>query len=221
MNIDVYKKLNDGPLVMKCPGLDEAKQTQNGINDVISKLRSLGLDPTNGVNIALITQIEEKLNLSISAMDRNMGYMQSLADDAIWLSSKTNLISTLDDMAGLPVSSCVNTDALFAPLTGGANALYDAASQLSQRIMQKIDDFLSGASDLVDFEAFLNTLSGLIDSSIATFDSMVSEGKAMISAFEAKIMNSSVASAIGSVWDNPCTQAILETILPDDIKDLL
>ena len=221
MNIDVYKKLNDGPLVMKCPGLDEAKQTQNGINDVISKLRSLGLDPTNGVNIALITQIEEKLNLSILAMDRNMGYMQSLADDAIWLSSKTNLISTLDDMAGLPVSSCVNADALFAPLTGGASALYDAASQLSQNIIQKIDDFLSGVSDLAELEAFLNTLSGLIDASIATFDSMVSEGKAMISAFEKKIMNSSVASAIDSVWDNPCTQAILQETLPDDIKDIL
>ncbi len=221
MNIDVFKKLNEGPLVMKCPGLDEAKRTQNNTNDAIDKLHSLGLDPLHTIDINLILQIEEKLNLSISAMDRNMGYMQKLADDAIWLSSKTNLISTLDTMAGLPVSSCVNTDELFAPLTGGATALYEAADQLSSEIIQKIEDFISSIIDVEELEAYLRTLSDLITPIITNFDSMVSSGNAMINSFNQKITNSSVASSIDSVWSNSCTKAVMQAVLPDDIKSLL
>lgn len=221
MNIDIYKKLNEVPLLMKCPGLDTAKASQDGINDVISKLRLLGLDISNNVDIELITNVEQKLNLSISAMDRNMGYMQSLADDAIWLSSKTNLVSSLDDMAGLPVSDCVNTSSLFAPITGGASILYNAASELSNNITQQIVDFLAGASDAAALNTYLGTLSEIIDAMTAPFDAMIDEGKALLNALEQKIMNSAIAGSISSVWNNPCTQGILGATLPDEIKDML
>ncbi|WP_418113394.1 hypothetical protein RJD40_10600 [Vibrio scophthalmi] len=221
MNIDVYKVLGSGSMSMTCPGINEAKAAQSTTNEAIRKLNALGLDELQEVDIALITQIESKLSAATSAMDRTMSHMQSLADNALWLSSKSNMVSTLDTMAGLPVSSCVNTDKVFGPIAGGADKLFTAGSEVASAIGQKVDDYLSGAMSALELEEYLSGVSGLIDDCTAQFDAMVAEGKAIIDEFEQKIMNSGIASAIDAVWNNPCTQAIMQATLPDDIKQHL
>ncbi|WP_367971606.1 hypothetical protein RJD38_21190 [Vibrio scophthalmi] len=221
MNIDIYKALGNGPITMTCPGLDGAKAAQGQTNDAIRKLNALGLDELQEVDLELINRVESKLGAANTAMDGAMGHMQHLADNALWLSSKSNMVATLDKMAGLPVSSCVNTEKVFGPIAGASDKLFAAGSEVASNISQKVDDYLSGSLDLPEFESFLSDVGGLIDDATAKFDAMVAEGKAIIAEFEKKIMDSSFANAIDAVWNNPCTQAIMQSTLPDDIKQHL
>ncbi|HHP0469577.1 TPA: hypothetical protein ACRZ6V_001233 [Vibrio harveyi] len=221
MNIDVYKALGNKPIQMKCPGLDEAKGAQNVTNDAIRKLQDLGLDDMQEVDLEVINRIEQKLATANTAMNGAMGHMQNLADNAMWFASKSNLVSSLDTMAGFPVAPCVNTSALFGPINGVAAEIFSKVDTLAQTISTKIEGYLSGALDAIELEQYLSSVGEFIDDATAKFDKMVADGKALIDEFEQKVMNSSIASAIDALWNNPCTQAILGATLPDDIKQHL
>ncbi|MBE8578713.1 hypothetical protein [Vibrio sp. OPT18] len=221
MNIDIYKALGNGPITMTCPGLDGAKAAQNQTNDAIRKLNALGLDELQEVDLELINRIESKLGAANTAMDGAMGHMQHLADNALWLSSKSNMVATLDQMAGQSGSPCSNANKIFGPINGDSNMLFSTTLNIATSIAQKVDDYLSGVLDLPEFESFLSSVGCLIDDATAKFDVMVAEGKATIAEFEKKIMDSSFANTIDAVWNNPCTQAIMQSTLPDDIKQHL
>ncbi|MCX2788352.1 hypothetical protein [Vibrio sp. Sgm 5] len=221
MNIDVYKALGSKPIQMKCPGLDEAKAAQTQVNTVIQKLQALGLDEMQEIDMEVINVLEDKLSLVNTSVDNTMGHMQNLSDNAMWFASKSNLVSTLDTMAGFPVAPCVNTSALFGPINGVAAEIFSKVDTLAQTISIKIESYLSGALDAIELELYLSGVGELIDDTTAKFDKMVADGKALIDEFEQKVMNSSIASAIDALWSNPCTQSILDATLPDDIKQHL
>lgn len=221
MNIDVYKALGNKPIQMKCPGLNEAKAAQAQVNTAIQKLKTLGLDEMQEIDMEVINALENKLNLVNTSVDNTMGHMQNLSDNAMWFASKSNMISSLDIMAGLPVAPCVNTSSLFGPITGGASVLFGQMDSHIQTMIEKIDAYLSGALDALELERYLSSAGSVVSELTAKFNTMVEDGNALIAEFEQKMMNSSIASSLDALWSNPCTQSILDATLPDDIKQHL
>lgn len=223
MDTELYKALLEKPLAMHVPGLTQAQDAQQEINNAIDALGGLNNTLPSGeiVNLDKIEKAQSQLNAAMTQIHSATAQMQYVADNAIWLSSKANLVSSLDHAIGLPVSSCFNANTVFDVISGSLDTFFSEGMRVAHALSNKVKECISGSLSWEELEKIINTAIDKINKVKVAINEKVESCKRALKEFEDKIMNSSIATTLRGIYNNPCTKAVLDSTLPPDIKAVL
>lgn len=219
MNVDIYNKIRTAGLDMSSPAIGVGNQAISAVNQAdqaLQPLEALGVIDSN-----LLQGVRSSLNLANGSLIGSVSHITSTANDALRLSSMAQQVNKLDALSSAVPSSCFNTEALFASVNGACDEMFDGIGGMANDISKKVSDYLLGVISSSELEAFLSGISSEIQAGIDFLSDRLESETALFSELKDKVLASSLAQSIESLWNNPCTQSILETTLPPDIKALL
>ncbi len=219
MNSDIYNKILSNGLQMSSPSIDVGNNALVAVNQadsVLAPLENLGV-----IDNDILQSTRSSLSKANSGVTSTVSHIALTANDSLRLSSMTNQVNNLDaQVQGVP-SSCFNSEALFSSVNGGSDELFTALGDIAGQISQKVADYLSGVINISELESFLSNTWGFLQSNIDGLASKLAAENQLLTELKNKIQASSMAQSIEALWKNPCTQSVLDTTLPSDIKSLL
>lgn len=219
MSIDVYKAIMGGGLNLSSPSVDLG-------NDAIRDISALESELDNPLLVSLIdssvlTTTKASIRAANTSANASVFHMTSTVNSSLTLTSRSNSINKLDAKADGVTKGCDNTLNMFGSIQGESDSAFNEMQSKANELMQGISDLLSGVIDASELESMMASVSDAIGTVVANVETLVSKeqelGKELIQKMEAN----SVAQAISALWKDPCTQAVLDTVLPQNIKDLL
>ncbi|MBF4249585.1 DUF7217 family protein [Vibrio anguillarum] len=219
MNIDIYNKIKSGGLVMTSPAVDVGNQALSQVNQAdqaLEPLESLGI-----IDLGVLQTARSALSLSNSSLTGSVTHIASTANDSLRLSSMAQQVNKLDALSNQVPSSCFNSEAMFASVNGACDELFNQIGGVASEISKKVSDYLSGLIDASELESYLAGVGGLLQGGIDGLASKLSSETGLLKEMAEKIQASSLAQSIEALWKNECTQGVLDTTLPPDIKALL
>lgn len=218
MNIDIYNKIKSGGLAMTSPSVgvgNQAISQLNQVSDALGPLESLGVD------LAVLNSAKASLSLANASLTGGVSHIASTASDSLRLGSLAAQANRLDALVGSVPSSCFNTEALFATVNGAVDEAFNAINGVASDLSSKIADFISGNLSLAELESALSSIGDELQAGLDSIKGMIDKELALLTELGEKIQASSLAQSIEALWNNPCTQAVLDQTLPSDIKALL
>lgn len=219
MNIDLYKHIQANGLNMTSPAVgigNNALSAVNQADNALQPLENLGL-----VDVNILQSARQTLNMANSSVTGTVSHIAQTANDSLRLSSMASQVNKLDALVNVVPSSCFNSEALFASVNGACDELLNSIADTSAQITNKVSDYLNGLIDTSALEAFLAGIGNSLQSFLDDLSAKLLAELELLNELKDKIQASSLAQSILALWNNPCTQAVLDTTLPPDIKALL
>lgn len=219
-NSDLYKKIQSGGLALSSPSIDLAAQSTaqlGALTGALSNPKLIELGVSSGFISSTIASIES----SAVAANASVAHMTQTANNSLEMSSQTMGVNKLDAMADGIAQGCDNTMNLFASIQGDSDAFFNDIESQTNALMNSINDLLAGRINLSAFESAINSCLSEVATAVASVDNLIAKEKAHYGEVLNKMKSLSAAQAIDRLWQNDCTKALMETVLPDDIKGLL
>ncbi|MDC5718263.1 DUF7217 family protein [Vibrio europaeus] len=219
MSIDVYKAIMSGGLNLSSPSVNLGNDAIRDISALESELDNPLLEPL--VDTSILSSTKTAIRAANTSANASVFHMTSTLNNSLTLTSRSNAINKLDAKADGVAKGCSNTTNMFGSIQGETDSAFSEMQTKANELSQGISDLLAGVIDASELESMMTSVSDAIGTVVASVESLVSKeqelGKDLIQKMEAN----SVAQAISTLWKDPCTQAVLDTVLPQNIKDLL
>ncbi len=220
LNLDIYQLIMSNGLTVSNPAIDAGRETNAQLAALETELNDPALDLLN-IDMSVLTSARDSITSTNTNVIGSVNTMATTADNAIQMSSMAQQVNRLDAMVdGIP-ASCANTTELFGSIQGESDAAFAVVNESAGALSQAIKDFTAGLIDAIEFEALLTTLTGYMSAADLELSGLLSKEAAKAAEVKNKIMSSAIAQNIAMLWDNPCSQAVMNDVLPDDIKGLL
>lgn len=219
MSIDVYKAIMSGGLNLSSPSVNLGNDAIRDISALESELDNPLLEPL--VDTSILSSTKTAIRAANTSANASVFHMTSTLNNSLTLTSRSNAINKLDAKADSVAKGCSNTTNMFGSIQGETDSAFSEMQTKANELSQGISDLLAGVIDASELESMMTSVSDAIGTVVASVESLVSKeqelGKELIQKLEAN----SVAQVISTLWKDPCTQAVLDTVLPQNIKDLL
>ncbi|WP_140347607.1 DUF7217 family protein [Vibrio parahaemolyticus] len=219
MNIDIYNKIRTSGLSMTSPAVDVGNQALNQVNQAdqaLQPLENLGV-----IDLGVLQDARNALSSANNGLTGSVSHIANTANDSLRLSSMAQQVNKLDALSNQVPSSCFNSEALFASVNGACDELFNQIGSLASDISSKVADYFSGVISISELESFLSGIGGMLSEAVDGLASKLAAESELLNEMAEKIKASSLAQSIEALWKNECTQAVLDTTLPPDIKALL
>ncbi|MGI2068107.1 DUF7217 family protein [Shewanella sp. MF08487] len=219
MNIDLFKKIQSGGLSFSSPSIGVGNQAISAVNqadNALSPLESLGV-----VNPGILSSTRQLLSSTNGSLLGNVSQITAMSNDTLRLSSMAQQANKLDALTNQVPSSCFNTEALFATVNGACDEFFNAIGDAANSIIEKVAAYFSGSMSSSALESFLSGIAEIFQSALSSIADRFSAEQSFLTDMKNKLMASSLAQSIESLWNNDCTRAALDMTLPDNIKALL
>ncbi len=219
MNSDIYNKILSNGLQMSSPSIDVGNSALVAVNhadSVLAPLENLGV-----IDNDILQSTRSSLSKANSGVTSTVSHIALTANDSLRLSSMTNQVNNLDALVyGVP-STCFNSEALFSSVNGVCDEALNTISDTAEQISEKVADYTNDLISASELEAFLSSMAVFFQSDVDSLALQLIAENALLTELKNKIQASSTAQSIEALWKNPCTQSVLDTTLPSDIKALL
>ncbi len=216
MNINIYNQIRSTGLNMTSPAVgvgNAALAEVNAADAALQPLEDLGVVDTD-----ILQQARSSLGQANSSLTGGVSQIATTANDSLRLSGMAQQVNRVDALVGQVPSSCFNTEAMFASVNGACDELFNAVGDVAKQISDKVAAYLAGSVDLSELESFLSGVGSALQGSLDGLADKFASETALLQELKDKIEASSLAQSIEALWNNPCTQAVLDTTLPPDIK---
>lgn len=220
LNLNIYQHIMNNGLTISNPAVDAGRETSSQLMALETALSNPALDLL-GIDLAVLTSARDSIASTNTNITGSVNAMATTADSAIQMSSMAQQVNRLDAMSDAVPSSCSNTTELFGSIQGENDAAFAVVDESASALSQAIIDFMGGVIELDEFETLLTTLSDYMSAADGDISSLLSKETAKASEIKNKITSSAIAQNIAMLWDNPCSKAVMNDVLPDEIKGLL
>lgn len=218
LDLDLYSYIHQNGMKLVSPATDIANQSIGALTNVEQLLNPISLP---GVDLDVIERTKNAISSANMSMNNTISHISANVNKTLSISSIASQANQIDAFLGGVPSSCFNTDAIMGMVMGAANDLLSYIGDKANQINKAIADFMAGLTDSSQLDAFLSSLSDEIDDLISSVEAFVNAEKALWDEVIEKIKASSLAQTLTQLWNNPCTRAILEQTVPDDMKQFL
>lgn len=220
LNLDIYQLIMSNGLKISNPAVNAGRETSNQLMALETALNNPALDLL-GVDLTVLTSARDSIASTNTNITGSVNAMATTADNAIQMSSMAQQVNRLDALSEAVPVSCSNTTELFGSIQGENDAAFAVVDESASALFQAITDFMSGVIELDEFETLLTTLSDYMSAADREISSLLGKEAAKALEVKNKITSSAIAQNIAMLWDNPCSKAVMNDVLPDDIKRLL
>ncbi|MBO9493851.1 hypothetical protein J7438_07095 [Thalassotalea sp. G20_0] len=211
-NIDVFKAVKAGAsAVSPVPGIASTLAGDSG--DVVTKLKAL---PIEGLS-EHITTIEQ----CQGTFTNFSNHAQDQVDNAIQRSSIAQTAKQVESYVDQIPPSCLNTEAMMGSITGAVDSVMSAIGGVIGQMSSAITDFISGSMSESELVAMIGTLASELQASASVLADKIKAELEFIEEAFAALKNMSMVISIESMWNDPCGQAVMDKVLPDNIKEFL
>lgn len=220
LNLNIYQHIMNNGLTISNPAVNAGRKTSKQLMALEKALNNPALDLL-GINLAVLTSARDRIASTNTNITGSVNAMATTADNAIQMSSMAQQVNRLDAMSDAVPSSCSNTTELFGSIQGENDTAFATVDKAANALSQAITDFMSGAIELDEFETLLTTQSNYMSAADSKISSLLNKEAAKASEIKNKIKSSAIAQNIAMLWNNPCSKAVMNDVLPDEIKGLL
>lgn len=151
-----------------------------------------------------------------SGLDDSEKYIQTAASGVFSSIAGARMVSR-----STGESDCGAINKVSGVVTGSTSPIITAMSSLVGAISQKVNDYLNGTIDDDAMTSALLALDGDLKGKLTQVTQLIANEKAAIDNHIKYIESSSQANALRQIWEDPCAQAVLDSVLPDRIKKLI
>ncbi|MDD9157001.1 hypothetical protein PVK64_12520 [Aliivibrio sp. S4TY2] len=220
LNLNIYQHIMNNGLTISNPAVNAGRETSNQLMALEMALNNPALDLL-GIDLTVLTSARDSIASTNTNIIGSVNAMATTADNAIQMSSMAQQVNRLDAMSSGISSSCSNTTELFGSIQGENDAAFAIVYESARALVQGIIDVMGGLIALDEFETLLTTLSDYMSVADGEISSLLSKEAAKVLEIKNKITSSAIAQTIAMLWDNPCSKAVMNDVLPDEIKRLL
>jgi len=219
-NSDLYKAIQSGGLNLSSPSIIVG-------NSAIAKLDELNLALDNPqlellmVDPLLIESTKTAVENAKTSASGSVGHMSKIANEALQISSATKAVNTLDAKVDGVAAGCSNTTNVFGSIQGESDADFDELAATAEELIVGIDDFIATQIELDVFEQLMRDISARLATTIAKVATLINKEQVQYTDVVGKLQSLSQSQQVDRLWQDPCTKAVMETVLPDELKDLL
>lgn len=212
LNAQLYQKLRGG-LAVTSPATAVISGASGNIGNAKAQLNQL----PGGLGDTYVAQLDTAQSKIIAVN----GHIEGQKTTVLTQLGQSDLVNRLDSVADKVPAGCMNTLAGTGLLTGEFNDQFQGMADQALAMSQAVADYLSGAIDLSQLQGLLAGLGSELDAMGDAIESALSKELALLAELKEKVIAMSQSQALTSLWNNPCTRAILDQTLPDDVKGLL
>ena len=220
LNVNLYQHIMNNGLQITSPAVDTGRDVTNSLTSLESALNNPLLESA-GINTSTLANARSMVTGATGSVSGNVSKMAQQAQNAIQMSSMAQQVNQLDALANQVPSSCANTTELFGSLQGEADAAFAILSDGASQMMGAINEFLAGVISASQLETVLAAASVLIGDAERELTELLAKELAKAAELLEKIKASSLAQSITALWANPCSKAVMNDVLPADVKAVL
>ncbi|MCL9783663.1 hypothetical protein M9194_19750 [Vibrio sp. S4M6] len=220
MSIDIYKAImQGGGLNLSSPSITLGSDAIRDITSLQTSLDDPLLEPL--VDSSVLSATKSTINTANISANSSLDHMTTTVNDSLILTSRSNAINKLDARVdGLP-KGCDNTSNLFGSIQGEADEAFTQAQSKANELNKGIADFLEDKISSTELESMMTSASSSIGTAVASISSLTNGEQSLGMTLLDKLAAYSQSQTIETLWKDPCTQGVLQTVLPKNIKDLL
>lgn len=212
LNTQLYQKLRGG-LAVTSPATAVISDASGNIGTAKAQLNQL----PGGAGDSYIAQ----LDAAQSQLNAANGHIEGQKAAVLTQLGQADLVNRLDETSDQVPAGCMNTLGGTGMLTGEFNDQFQGIADKAAAMSQAVADYLSGAIDLSQLQGLLDGFGSDLDGFGSSLSSGLSSELALLAELKEKVLAMSQSQAIENLWSNPCSKAVLEQTLPDDVKGLL
>ena len=219
LNIDVYRTIRTAGLRASSPATATLNAALAQLDTLDSRLAAL-----NGVvdvDTNAISAAKAAASHARSSLNSAISHVATMADDALRLSGLATTADRLDELLDGPGQACASSLSMFGLTTGHADALIAAVSAAIAALSARVADYFAGHLSGPDLTGYLAAFGDQIAAATAPLLAKIQSELQAVDAVIAKVRDSALTQAIIQLWRDPCAHAVLESVLPADIKALL
>ena len=220
LNLDIYQLIMSNGLKISNPAVNAGRETSNQLMALETALNNPALDLL-GIDLSVLSSARDRIASTNTNIIGSVNAMATTADNAIQMSSMAQQVNRLDALSGAVPVSCSNTTELFGSIQGENDAAFAVINKAVSALSQAINDFIGGLIDVDAFATWLATTTDTLSPADSDIAALLSKELAKANEIKNKITSSAIAQNIAMLWGDPCSKAVMNDVLPDDIKRLL
>ena len=219
-NPNLYKALQSGGLTLSSPSIGIAKSATAEL-DALSVALDDPLLELMLVDPSILTSTRNAVKVANYSANSSMSHMTTTVNNSLQTSSLTKAINTLDSMVdGLP-SGCTNTANLFGSIQGESDSDFTELTGFASELTEGLGDFLFGVIDKDELELMMGSISESLGTTVANVESLIKKEVSHYGELINKQQALALSQSIERLFNDDCTKSIMDTVLPQGIKDLL
>ncbi|KEQ11284.1 hypothetical protein GZ77_26080 [Endozoicomonas montiporae] len=215
LNKELYDKILGDGLNIQSPADAEISQASDQLSTAIEELEqlsALGVDVDDAIASLQSTQSE---------LDGASSHINNQKPELTRQLGQADMVNRLDAVGSDIPSGCFNTAGSTGMITGGFNDLFSGIGSGAADISKAIARYLNGEISESELLALLGGLTSSMGGLVASIGKAIAGENSLLAELARKVSAMSLSQQLSGLWGNPCSQAVLDQTLPEDVKDLL
>lgn len=216
-NKNLFNAVNGG-VNFSSPTTGKISSVRSGTNAALAKLNDSGL---SSLSPAVKTQIQGALNSASSQNNLFESHVNDQLGNAMDRLGTAQAVKQIDTYVDDVPASCTDTNNLLGSVLGAADGALDSLSGYAQGVTNSINSYLAGSTTLAALESALQGFKTQIDSAVGGLVSRMAGEQSLLGELSVRAKALSDTLMIHSLWKDPCAQAVMDQLLPSNIKNIL
>lgn len=219
MNAEIFDIIKNKGLGLHSPTLDLLTTSITAIERAYAKVGALPIAvpplPT-GFPEDTITAVKSAIESAKQSLIHTQSATQTRVNDVFTDIVYSSQSGRLDGSSG-----CGSLSLLTGSISGAIDGSIEDVTTLANGLVEKVNAYLAGTIDEVALTPLLESFQSAAQPFFDELQFIQEKERALLAQMKNTIESASLTKTITGLWQDPCAKALLEPLLPDEIKGLL